>query len=75
MALNRRSDISRCGLRALIAGSTACFMTACIAGMLHIPDFSQLLSSEFNNTNKTSSKQLLDCCSQLYSSRIQQYPF
>ncbi|MEQ2230475.1 hypothetical protein ILYODFUR_029682 [Ilyodon furcidens] len=43
--------------------------------MLHIPDCSQLLSSEFNNTNKTSSKQLLDSCSQLYSSRIQQYPF
>uniref|UniRef100_A0A8C7ZAQ2 Sodium/nucleoside cotransporter n=1 Tax=Oryzias sinensis TaxID=183150 RepID=A0A8C7ZAQ2_9TELE len=32
MAPNKRSDISRVGLRALIAGSVACFMTACIAG-------------------------------------------
>ncbi|XP_023814158.1 solute carrier family 28 member 3 isoform X2 [Oryzias latipes] len=31
MAPNKRSDISRVGLRALIAGSVACFMTACIA--------------------------------------------
>uniref|UniRef100_A0A3Q4H6L5 Sodium/nucleoside cotransporter n=1 Tax=Neolamprologus brichardi TaxID=32507 RepID=A0A3Q4H6L5_NEOBR len=32
MAPDRRSDISSCGLRALIAGSISCFMTACIAG-------------------------------------------
>uniref|UniRef100_A0A3B3WRQ0 Uncharacterized protein n=1 Tax=Poecilia mexicana TaxID=48701 RepID=A0A3B3WRQ0_9TELE len=68
MAPNRRSDISRCALRALTAGSMACFMTACIAGMLFIPDCQHFLSSEFNNTYLTnSSKQLLDCCSQLYN--------
>uniref|UniRef100_A0A3Q3RIV5 Solute carrier family 28 member 3 n=1 Tax=Mastacembelus armatus TaxID=205130 RepID=A0A3Q3RIV5_9TELE len=32
MAPDRQSDISSCGLRALIAGSVSCFMTACIAG-------------------------------------------
>uniref|UniRef100_A0A671V1M1 Sodium/nucleoside cotransporter n=1 Tax=Sparus aurata TaxID=8175 RepID=A0A671V1M1_SPAAU len=32
MAPERRADISSCGLRALIAGSVSCFMTACIAG-------------------------------------------
>lgn len=32
MAPDRRTDISSCGLRALIAGSVSCFMTACIAG-------------------------------------------
>uniref|UniRef100_A0A3Q0R3M4 Solute carrier family 28 member 3 n=1 Tax=Amphilophus citrinellus TaxID=61819 RepID=A0A3Q0R3M4_AMPCI len=32
MAPDRRSDISSCGLRALIAGSISCFMTACVAG-------------------------------------------
>uniref|UniRef100_A0A3Q1GA61 Solute carrier family 28 member 3 n=1 Tax=Acanthochromis polyacanthus TaxID=80966 RepID=A0A3Q1GA61_9TELE len=32
MAPDRRSDISSCGRRALIAGSVSCFMTACIAG-------------------------------------------
>uniref|UniRef100_A0A3Q3BEW3 Sodium/nucleoside cotransporter n=1 Tax=Kryptolebias marmoratus TaxID=37003 RepID=A0A3Q3BEW3_KRYMA len=68
MAPDRQSDISSCGLRALIAGSVACFMTACIAGMLYIPDCPTFLSTEFNNTNIISSKQLLDCCTQLYNS-------
>lgn len=31
-APDRQADIAGCGLRALIAGSVACFMTACIAG-------------------------------------------
>lgn len=31
-APDRQADIARCGLRALIAGSVSCFMTACIAG-------------------------------------------
>jgi CNT family concentrative nucleoside transporter len=30
----RQSDLARLGLRAMIAGSLACFMTACIAGLL-----------------------------------------
>jgi CNT family concentrative nucleoside transporter len=30
----RRHDLSRLGLRALVAGTLACFMTACIAGIL-----------------------------------------
>ncbi len=34
MAPDRRADISRLGLRAMIAGSLATFMTACIAGIL-----------------------------------------
>jgi concentrative nucleoside transporter, CNT family len=34
IAPNRRSDLSRLGLRAMIAGSLAAFMTATIAGML-----------------------------------------
>lgn len=35
MAPERRADISRCGIRALIAGSVSCFMTACIAGIVY----------------------------------------
>ncbi len=31
---DRRSDLAKIGLRAMIAGSLACFMTACIAGVL-----------------------------------------
>jgi CNT family concentrative nucleoside transporter len=34
MAPSRRHDLSRLGLRAMIAGSLAAFMTATIAGML-----------------------------------------
>lgn len=34
LAPSRRHDLARLGLRALIAGSLACFMTACIAGIL-----------------------------------------
>lgn len=30
----RKGDLARLSVRALIAGSLACFMTACIAGML-----------------------------------------
>lgn len=34
MAPERRSDIAQLGLRAMIGGTLACFMTACIAGIL-----------------------------------------
>ncbi|XP_036952852.1 solute carrier family 28 member 3-like isoform X2 [Acanthopagrus latus] len=70
MAPERRADISSCGLRSLIAGSVSCFMTACIAGMLYIPDLQcpHFLSTHINNTGLTSSPQLLTCCTQLYNS-------
>lgn len=34
LAPSRRSDLARLGLKALVAGSLACFMTAAIAGLL-----------------------------------------
>lgn len=34
MAPTRRSDLARLALRSLYAGTTACFLTSCIAGML-----------------------------------------
>ena len=34
IAPNRRQDLSRIGLRAMIAGTIAAFMTATVAGML-----------------------------------------
>ena len=37
MAPQRKADLAGLALRAMVAGSAACFMTACIAGML-IPD-------------------------------------
>ncbi|XP_071339222.1 solute carrier family 28 member 3-like isoform X2 [Trachinotus anak] len=70
LAPERRSDISTCGLRALISGSVSCFMTACIAGMLYIPDLQcpHFLSTEFSNNNVTISNQLVTCCTLLYDS-------
>ncbi|XP_026177578.1 solute carrier family 28 member 3 isoform X2 [Mastacembelus armatus] len=72
MAPDRQSDISSCGLRALIAGSVSCFMTACIAGMVYIPDLQcpHFLSTVFNSTNVTSSPELVTCCRQLYNRKI-----
>jgi concentrative nucleoside transporter, CNT family len=35
IAPGKRAMLSRLGVRALVAGSVACFFTACIAGMLH----------------------------------------
>ncbi len=34
IAPNRQQDLAKLGLRTMIAGSLACFMTACIAGLL-----------------------------------------
>ena len=34
IAPNRQADLAQLSVRALIAGSVACFMTACVAGML-----------------------------------------
>ncbi|MEX0642131.1 MAG: NupC/NupG family nucleoside CNT transporter [Pirellulales bacterium] len=34
MAPTRRTDLSRLGLRAMLGGTLACFMTACVAGVL-----------------------------------------
>ncbi|XP_075955751.1 solute carrier family 28 member 3-like [Anarhichas minor] len=70
LAPNRRTDICSCALRSLIAGSVSCCVTACIAGVLYIPDLPcpHFLSTEFINANVTSSLQLVTCCTQLYNS-------
>jgi len=34
MAPEKRATLSRLGFKALVAGSVACFFTACIAGMM-----------------------------------------
>uniref|UniRef100_A0A672IYY9 Sodium/nucleoside cotransporter n=1 Tax=Salarias fasciatus TaxID=181472 RepID=A0A672IYY9_SALFA len=75
MAPERQADIYSCGLRSLIAGSVSCFMTACIAGMLYIPDLQcqHFLSLEFNNFNLTNTSSLLSCCTQLYNRCVYQY--
>ena len=34
IAPERRSDLAKLGMRAMIGGTLACFTTACVAGML-----------------------------------------
>jgi CNT family concentrative nucleoside transporter len=34
IAPNRQADLAQMGIRAMVGGAIACFMTACIAGML-----------------------------------------
>eukprot|EP00057_Strongylocentrotus_purpuratus_P016788 XP_011671262.1 PREDICTED: solute carrier family 28 member 3-like [Strongylocentrotus purpuratus] len=38
MAPSRKGDLAAVAIRALIAGTVACFMTACIAGILYVPE-------------------------------------
>ena len=38
IASDRRSDLARLGLRAMLGGTLACFMTACVAGILWTPE-------------------------------------
>ncbi|XP_072025646.1 solute carrier family 28 member 3-like [Amphiura filiformis] len=54
MAPDRKGDLASVSIRALIAGSVACFMTACIAGVLYIPD-----SPTSTNTTMTTMLQVL----------------
>ncbi|XP_029915163.1 solute carrier family 28 member 3-like [Myripristis murdjan] len=70
MAPERSTDISNCGIRALIAGSVSSFMTACIAGVLYIPTLPcpQFLDTLLNNTEVAASTQLVTCCTDLYNS-------
>ncbi|NXL88236.1 S28A3 protein, partial [Alectura lathami] len=72
----RRMEIAGGAFRAMIAGTVACFMTACIAGMLTVPGVEVpchiLLQSVFNSTNSTNfpanRTELIECCQQLFTS-------
>ncbi|KAJ8285429.1 hypothetical protein GJAV_G00026700 [Gymnothorax javanicus] len=68
MAPDRRGDISRCAIRALIAGTVASFMTACVAGILYIPPFEcqSFLREQFNSSTVANSSDLHSCCLDVY---------
>ncbi|XP_071478847.1 solute carrier family 28 member 3-like [Diadema antillarum] len=38
LAPEKRADLAAVAIRALVAGTIACFMTACIAGVLYVPE-------------------------------------
>ncbi|XP_063769863.1 solute carrier family 28 member 3 isoform X2 [Pseudophryne corroboree] len=68
MAPSRKSDIAAGAIRAMIAGTVACFMTACIAGILTPPvgqsPCRDLLDNTFLNSTSlpVSSQEIIDCC-------------
>ncbi|CAL8297231.1 unnamed protein product [Gadus morhua 'NCC'] len=70
LAPERISDFTDCGLRALTAGSVACFMTACIAGILYVPELQcdSVFGALANISVWNTSTEISECCCQLYNS-------
>ncbi|XP_053556573.1 solute carrier family 28 member 3 [Bombina bombina] len=71
MAPSRKGDIAGGAIRAMIAGTVACFMTACIAGILTPPATQQtcrtILDTSFLNSSlPDNSTELVNCCLSLY---------
>ncbi|XP_075455064.1 solute carrier family 28 member 3 isoform X2 [Ascaphus truei] len=72
MAPSRKSDIASGAIRAMIAGTIACFMTACIAGILSPPVTQYacrngLENAFFNSTSlPNNSTEIVDCCLNLF---------
>ncbi|CAM2114820.1 unnamed protein product [Caretta caretta] len=73
IAPSKKRDIAGTAFRAMIAGTVACFMTACIAGILSVPVVEVpchiLLGDAFNATNLPSNTtEVVGCCQDLFSS-------
>ncbi|NXT83847.1 S28A3 protein, partial [Zapornia atra] len=73
LAPSKKKEIAAGALRAMIAGTVTCFMTACIAGMLTVPSLEVpchiLLANAFNSTDlPANSTKLFECCQQLFTS-------
>ncbi|XP_061468325.1 solute carrier family 28 member 3 [Rhineura floridana] len=66
MAPSRKRDIAAGAFRAMIAGTVACFMTACIAGILSVAEdpCTTLLENNFN----MNSTEIVSCCLNLFNS-------
>ncbi|KAH0504857.1 Solute carrier family 28 member 3 [Microtus ochrogaster] len=71
IAPSRKRDIASGAVRALIAGTAACFMTACIAGILSSTPSDIDCHHILGNTNLLSNTtQVLSCCQSLLSSTV-----
>ncbi|NXK66097.1 S28A3 protein, partial [Sylvietta virens] len=73
IAPSKKKDIADSAFRAMIAGTAACFMTACVAGMLTVPGLEVpchiLLGNASNFTDfPANSTELLKCCQHLFTS-------
>ncbi|NXL05683.1 S28A3 protein, partial [Mesembrinibis cayennensis] len=72
IAPSKKKEIAGGAFRAMIAGTVACFMTACVAGMLTVPRLEVpchvLLGNTFNSTDfPANSTDLVECCQQLFT--------
>ncbi|XP_069481964.1 solute carrier family 28 member 3 [Ambystoma mexicanum] len=76
MAPERKSDIADGAMRAMIAGTVTCFMTACIAGILTPPVveeacYSMLENIHFNISSlPANSTEIIGCCQDLFNSTV-----
>ncbi|XP_051498794.1 solute carrier family 28 member 3 [Apus apus] len=73
LAPSKKKEIAGGAFRAMIAGTVACFMTACVAGMLTVPGLEVpchiLLGNAFNSTDfPANTTELAECCQQLFTS-------
>ncbi|KAI4542403.1 hypothetical protein MG293_007782 [Ovis ammon polii] len=78
MAPSRKRDITTGAMRALIAGTIACFLTACIAGMLtNTPvdiNCHHILENAFNSSLVRNTTNVVSCCQGLLSSTVVKGP-
>lgn len=78
MAPSRKRDITAGAMRALIAGTIACFLTACIAGMLtNTPvdiNCHHILENAFNSSLVRNTTNVISCCQGLLSSTVVKGP-
>eukprot|EP00069_Balaena_mysticetus_P009248 bmy_20093T0 len=74
IAPSRKRDIAAGAMRALIAGTIACFMTACIAGMLSstpVDNCHHILENAFNSSLVRNTTDVVSCCQSLLNRDFQ----
>ncbi|XP_069332432.1 solute carrier family 28 member 3 [Eulemur rufifrons] len=78
IAPSRKRDIASGSVRALIAGTIACFMTACIAGILSSTPVDvnchHILETAFNSSLPSNATKVMSCCQNLLSSTVAKGP-
>lgn len=80
MAPGRKGDIASAAIRAMIAGTIACFMTACIAGILSPPVVEDACNTMLGNIDfnisslPLNSTELVGCCLDLFNSTVASSP-
>ncbi|XP_036891595.1 solute carrier family 28 member 3 [Sturnira hondurensis] len=78
MAPSRKHDIISGAVRALISGTIACFLTACIAGILSGTPVDvnchHILENVFNSSLPRNTTNVVSCCQSLLSSTVANGP-